>query len=267
MPWECSDTWRPMPTEITLSMGMLYGFLLVLVRVGGALIFVPLPGVRGSPGVARAALAVGFTLALFPRWPTVEAPVSPAALLGWMFAEAAVGIAIGLAVAVVLEAFTFASQILGLQAGYAYASTIDPNTDADSGVLLVFSQLLGGLLFFALGLHREVLRLFAESLSQIPLGGYRPHFLQAQAAIQLGGSLLTIGMRMAFPVVALLVLVDVALALVGRLQAQLQLLALAFPAKMLAALVMCSAAAALFPRLSAQLAQQAWIAMHRTLGI
>ena len=34
--------------------------------------------------------------------------------------------------AIVLEAFTLAAQVLGLQAGYAYASTIDPNTEADS---------------------------------------------------------------------------------------------------------------------------------------
>ena len=62
--------------------------------------------------------------------------------------------------------------MLGLQAGYAYASTIDPNTEADSGILLVFAQLMAGLLFFALGLDREVLRLFAQSLDKIPPGAY-----------------------------------------------------------------------------------------------
>ena len=45
-------------------------------------------------------------------------------------------------------------------------------------------------------------------------------------------------MRLALPVVALLMLVDLALALLGRLNAQLQLLTLAFPAKMLAALLL-----------------------------
>ena len=43
-------------------------------------------------------------------------------------------------------------------------------------------------------------------------------------------------LRLALPVVALLLMVDVALALLGRLNQQLQLLALAFPAKMLTAL-------------------------------
>ena len=74
-------------------------------------------------------------------------------------------------------------------------------------------------------------------------------------------------MRLALPVVALLVMVDVALALLGRLNAQLQLLSLAFPAKMLTALAMLSWVAALFPRIAMSLAGQAWGAMHKALGI
>ena len=41
-----------MPDNVTLSAGALYGFLLVLARVGGSLVFVPLPGVRSTPAMA-----------------------------------------------------------------------------------------------------------------------------------------------------------------------------------------------------------------------
>ena len=37
-----------MPTSVTLSIGTLYAFLLVLARVSGALVFVPLPGIKGG---------------------------------------------------------------------------------------------------------------------------------------------------------------------------------------------------------------------------
>ena len=239
-----------MPGSLTLSLGTVYAFLLVLTRVGGALVFVPLPGVKSAPEPARAALAIGLTLALFSRWPAVNASaVTPATLACWACAEAALGIGVGVSVAMVLEAFPLAAQVLGLQAGYAYASTIDPNTQADSGVLLVFSQLAAGLLFFALGLDRETLRLFAQSLERIPPGAYALHPKSAEALIRLGSSLFSTGLRLAMPVVALLVMVDIALALLGRLNAQLQLLSLAFPAKMLAALVILAWGAVLFPRI------------------
>ena len=257
-----------MPGNLSLPVGTLYAFLLVLARVSGALVFVPLPGVKAAPEPARAALSVACTLALFGRWPAVEASgVTPGVLAGWALAEAAVGIAIGLSVAIVLEAFALAAQVLGLQAGYAYASTIDPNTEADSGVLLVFAQLLAGMLFFAAGLDRELLRLFAQSLERVPVGAYVFGPSSPEVLIRLGAVLFSTGVRLALPVVALLIMVDVALALLGRLNSQLQLLSLAFPAKMLTALLVLSWVAALFPRVLYELSGQAWGAAHKLLGI
>src|ERR1019366_2995419 len=187
-------------------------------RVGGSLIFVPLPGIKSAPEPARIALALGFTLALYSQWPVVRTDaVTVGALAGWALAEAAVGLAIGVSVAIVLEAFALAAQVLGLQAGYAYASTIDPNTEADSGVLLIFAQLMAGMLFFVLGLDREILRLFAWSLDKVPAGTYIFGPMTAQVLIHLGSSLFSVGVRLALPVVALLVMVDVAMALMGRL--------------------------------------------------
>ena len=69
------------------------------------------------------------------------------------------------------------------------------------------------------------------------------------------------------PVVALLVMVDVALALLGRINAQLQLLSLAFPAKMLTSLILLTWMASMFPRILREISGQAWIAAHRVLGI
>jgi flagellar biosynthetic protein FliR len=256
-----------MPVSLTLSVGTLYAFLLVLARVGGAIAFVPLPGIKGVPQPARVVLALGFTLALAARWPAVdETAVTGMKLAGWAAAEAAVGTAIGVAVAIVLEAFTLAAQVLGLQAGYAYASTVDPNTQADSGILLVFAQLVAGMLFFALGLDREILRLFAASLDMVPPGVYRFGPSTAIEMIRLGSSLFSVAVRLALPVVALLAMVDIALALLGRLNQQLQLLHLAFPAKMLTALLVMSWIAVLYPRILLEFGGQAWAAARRMLG-
>ena len=68
-----------MPGNLSLSLGTLCAFLLVLARVSGAFVFVPLPGATAAPGVARAVLAVGLTLALNSRWPAVDA----ASMLGF----------------------------------------------------------------------------------------------------------------------------------------------------------------------------------------
>ncbi|MEO8592522.1 MAG: flagellar biosynthetic protein FliR [Candidatus Solibacter sp.] len=257
-----------MPANVNLPVGALYGFLLVLARVAGALVFVPLPGIKSAPEGVRAALAMGFTLALYSQWPVmpVEGMTVPV-LAGWAISEAAVGLAIGVCVAITLETLTLAAQVLALQAGYSYASTIDPNSEADSPILLVFAQLVGGMLFFVTGLDREVLRLFAQSLEKIPPGDYVFSRATAEPVIRLGSTLFSTGVRLALPVVALLVMVDVALALLGRINAQLQLLSLAFPAKMLTTLLLLSWMASLFPRILREISGHAWQAAHQVLGL
>jgi flagellar biosynthetic protein FliR len=69
----------------------------------------------------------------------------------------------------------------------------------------------------------------------------------AEQVLRLGSDMFSTGLRLALPVTALLILVDVALALVGRINAHLQLLTLAFPVKMLLALLMLAWVMALFP--------------------
>ncbi len=147
--------------------------------MSGALAFVPLPGLSAVAGPAKVAFAIGFTLALSAQWPTVEAQsVTASTLAAWAGAEAAIGVAIGVSVTIVLEAFTLSAQVLGLQAGYAFAQTIDPNTQADSGILLVLAQLLGGMFFFAMGLDRQSPAPVRPEPRKDPGGhlGFRPQF-------------------------------------------------------------------------------------------
>src|SRR5215831_17320042 len=158
---------------VTFPTGTLYSFVLVLARVGGFVAFLPLPAFRNAPDSVRAALAVVFTLILFPVW-----PVPPAAepslgqLAQWTFCEAGFGLAAGLAVVFLTEGFQIAAQVAGLAAGYGYASTIDPNSEADSSVLQVVTSLVTALLLFTTGFDHQILRVLAASFIRFPAGSW-----------------------------------------------------------------------------------------------
>ena len=101
-----------MGTELKLETGTLYAFLLVLTRVSGCFIFVPLPGIKAGPDMVRAALAASITLALMPTWPAIASTgVTFGTLVGWMLAEAGLGIAVGIAVAFLSEIFQMGAQM------------------------------------------------------------------------------------------------------------------------------------------------------------
>jgi flagellar biosynthetic protein FliR len=248
-----------MPASLTIQLSTLYAFLLVLARVSGAFVFVPIPGIKDTPQAARIVAAVALTLALYSKWPTVDVTATGTGrIAGFAVSEAAFGLTIGLAVAFLAEALTFSAQLVSTQAGFSYASTVDPTTQADSNVMAVFNQLGAGLLFFGLGLDREILRVFARSLETNPPGAFSLSPAIADAVIKIGGEALSVGIRLALPIMALLVLVDISLALLGRLNAQLQLLSMAFPAKIMTALLLLAWMMAVYPRVYSAFASRIW---------
>ncbi len=236
--------------NIQIPFATLYAFLLVLSRVTGFLSFLPLPGFRALPDSVRIFLGIVITVALFPVWPSLPShEVSFGQLTVWAFAEGGFGLTAGLAVAFLIEGFQMAAQSIGLQAGYNYASTIDPASEADSSILEVLAMLTSSLLIFTLGIDRELIRILAQSFERFPAGTWAPSLQSIDGIVRLGSSMLSLGVRFALPVIALLLLIDVALGLLGRIQQQLQLLSLAFPAKMAAATALLAILAPTMPRL------------------
>jgi flagellar biosynthetic protein FliR len=187
------------------------------------------------------------TLCLSPFWPAPpQSQPTALALAGWVLGEAAVGLGAGLAVSLFLDGFLLAAQVLGLQAGYSYASTIDPTSEADAGILQVWMQLATGFLFFAVGMDRHIIRALASSFQGAT---HAPAAATATDAVtHLGTNMFSLAVRVAFPIVIVLLLVDLALAMAGRIQAQLQLLSLAFPLKMLTGIVLLAATVTALPK-------------------
>jgi flagellar biosynthetic protein FliR len=257
-----------MPHSPAIPTSVLYGFLLVLARISGVFIFLPLPGLQAGPSAAKITLAMILTFGMYSRWPVLDPlPESMLQVSGWMLAEAAIGLATGLAVAFLIESVTFAAQAISTQAGFAYASTIDPNTEADSTVLLVLAQLTSGLLFFAMGFDRVVLTILARSLETHPPGAFIASRSSVEALVMLGSNIFSTGVHLALPLMTLLFLIDLSIGLLGHLNSQLQLIALAFPAKMLTALAALSFLVLLIPKLYEQLGAQVFTALGRLLGL
>jgi flagellar biosynthetic protein FliR len=240
-----------MHAEFTFQLASIYGFLLALARVSGVVVFVPIPGFSAGPDASRVVLALALTIALFPAWPKLPpedgATFAAGRLLAGIGAETVFGVTVGLVIAFLLEGVQLAAQVLGLQAGYSYASTVDPTTQADTTSLQLMAQLLAGTLFFAFGFDRQVLVALARSLESAPGRAWSLDSDAIEAIVRLGASIFATGVRLAIPVLALLVLLDIAFAVLGRLHAQLQLLSLSFAIKMLTALAFLAAVLSVYP--------------------
>ncbi len=233
--------------ESLFSFATLVGFLFTLARVSGVFAFLPLASFRATPEPVKAVLSLAFTMILWPEWKG-NADLSVARIVGTLAGELVLGLAIGLTVTIVLELFQVAAQIVSLQAGFAFASTIDPTSGADSTVLITLAQLTAGLLFFATGGDRLLTRVLADSLRLCPPGVFTLKAGWADALVRFSSTIFSAGLRLAAPVVALLLLADVSLAVLGRMQQQLQLVSLTMPVKLAGTMLLLSLTVAFEPR-------------------
>lgn len=245
---------------------------LLTARMAALTVFTPLPGASAAPVQARVVLAVLLASMLAP---VARAGISPADLASpaavWLLGMAALselslGAAIGLALRLLLEAFSLAAQTLGFQAGYSYINMVDPNTQVDASILNVALGLLANLLFFAFDLHLHLVRVLAAGVKAQPLGAFAVSPRDAEAFIALGGMVFETALRLALPVVALLLLVDLTLGLLNQAQPRMQLLTLAFPLKIVAAIAALYPVLPQSPRLFHQLAERSFELLTALIG-
>jgi len=252
---------------LIISTEWLLSFLLVLARVGGLVALAPLPGTRLFPVPAKVALTMLLTVLLAPL---ASFRLGPQAGLWtvviWMTREAAFGVAVAVALQFLTEALGLAAQLLGFQAGYSYINTVDPTSQVDATILNVLLTLLAGFLLFAFDLHLQLIRALAVSLERIPVGEFR---ISPDAALHLarvGSAVFETAIRLAFPVIALLLLLDLALALLSFVNSRMQLLSLSFPIKMAVTMLVMGTVLLEAPRLFHQLAGRALGAVEGLLG-
>lgn len=257
-----------MPVDSSSLISFAVGMTLVAARVTGAFYFIPFPGAEASARMAKSLLILAITFALYRFWPTPDPskPVLGLIVFG-LVKEGAIGVAMGLVVGLASECFSFSFHLLGLQAGYSFASTIDPTSQADSTVLESVGHLAGALLLFTTGLHHSVIRAFALSLEAHPAGTWTMGPGMIPPVLSLFQAMLSAGVRLALPVMASMVLIDLALALAGRITTHLQLVMLSFPLKIMASLLLIAWLLRFLPTIFSDLGSHGLETIRRSMAM
>jgi flagellar biosynthetic protein FliR len=221
-------------SDVIVSQTLVLHFLLILLRVGGIFALIPMPGLRSALSPVRVSFVVLMCVVVFPLSPPMSGiGVTLESAVSVMLSEVSLGLLIGLAIQILQEGIVLGAQLLSIQAGYSYASTVDPTSEADSSVLQVLLGLGASWLFLTLGLDRVLLKSVLSSFALYSPGAFAAQWSDIPSLIALSGVMFSNGFRIAAPIVGVLLLVDLAMAMLSRLQPQLQLLNLSFPLKML----------------------------------
>jgi flagellar biosynthesis protein FliR len=126
--------------------------------------------------------------------------------------------------------------------------------------------MLAGLLFFTFGLHRMVIKAFADSLDRYPPANFVLNPSLSENVIRLGANLFAVGLRLALPVLGLMLMTEVALGIVGRINSQLHLGQHSTPVKMMLAMVAFATIIGVSPALYQAYAGEVFRMIRSTFG-
>ena len=225
----------------------LSAMMLALARVSGMVAFAPFFSSTSLPVRAKAVFAgaVAFLLApLVAALPHAQTSISFASIVG----ELSVGLVYGLSLALLNEMLLFAGQIAGLQFSFSLVNLMDPASAIQTPLMGDLFQLMGTLVVIGAGLDRILLASMVRSFRVVPLGSYALAPTSALEIVRAAGGIFLAAVELAAPVLAATLLVEVAVALLGKLSPQLPVMSLSVPMKTLTGFALLAGSLALWPR-------------------
>ncbi len=219
----------------------LVAFIWPFTRILGLIAAAPVIGQPQFPARAKVALAILISIVITPALPPLP-KIEPASWYGLFLLarELAIGLALGFLMRLVFTAIEFAAELIGLQMGLGFAQFYDTLNASSTPVLATFFGFAATLMFLAIDGHLLLLSVLTESFTTIPIGGTTTAAFWQTLASK-GGYLLFAALSLSLPIIAALLITNLALGVLSRAAPQLNIFAIGFPVTLLVGL-----AAALF---------------------
>lgn len=219
---------------ITLTSAQLNAWIAALLwpltRILGLIATAPVFGNASVPVTVKIGLGLMLTLVIAPTVPTLPA-VDPVSLAGMLIVvqQLVVGLAMGFAMRIVFASVEMAGEVVGLTMGFGFATFFDPQTRGRSSAISQFLALVTLMLFLAVNAHLMLLGALAESFQTMPIAPVPMGGMGMRQIASWGGLIFSAGLQLALPMVAALLLTNIALGVLTRAAPQLSLFGIGFP--------------------------------------
>lgn len=214
---------------IHLAIPQFQSLLVILVRIGGILSAWPILGSPMIPVQIKVSLVMVLGLVLLPVVHITGLPNDPLPMTFGMTAEFLVGMVIGLAVRLVFAGIELAGELIGSQMGLSIAPLIDPSTANQVPLISHFHTLLASLIFLSLNAHFAVVQAVASSFDLIKPFGAGLSAPLVEDVLRISQGLFVTALKLAAPILATTLLINLGLAILGRSVPQINVFLLSFP--------------------------------------
>jgi flagellar biosynthesis protein FliR len=210
-------------------------FIITLARTTAFIFVLPVLGNRSVPLPAKVSLSV--ILAWFML--SIAAPHNlalPTNLFSFFVLvsiEVFIGLALGFITQFIFAGVLMAGEVIGRQVGFALARVIDPGFQLQQAVLSQFYLIIMFLIYLTINGHHFLIEGLAHSYENIPAGTSLNISNPVRHIVNMGGAVFISGIKISAPVLAALLLTNVALGVLARTVPQMNIFMLGMPLKIL----------------------------------
>lgn len=206
------------------------GLLWPLTRILGLITAAPLFGNKSVPVRVKVALGVMLAAIMAPTIPAAPA-ADPLSLAGFLILlqELLIGLSMGFAMRVIFAAIEMAGEVSSMTMGLGFATFFDPLSQGRSSAVSQFMALVATMAFLAVNAHLVLLEALAESFYTLPISASPISVGAPYEMARWGGKIFAAGLQMALPIVAALLITNIALGILTRAAPQLNLFGIGFP--------------------------------------
>jgi flagellar biosynthetic protein FliR len=200
-----------------------------LTRILAMIASSPVLGNKQVPARVKIGLSVLLALIVAPTIDPMPAIAvgSPQGLL-IIVQQVIIGVAMGFSIRLIFTAVEMAGELAGLQMGLGFATFYDPVNASQTPIVAQWLGMIAALAFLALNGHLYMLSALAESFRTLPVGDMMST-KGFYGVASWGGSIFAYALQISLPILAALLITNIALGILTRAAPQLNLFAVGFP--------------------------------------
>jgi flagellar biosynthetic protein FliR len=218
----------------------LVGFSLIMTRLSGFFLFLPVFSWKAVPMRLRVAtvvlLSICFTI--WTGYQPVVTSMNVVQMILLLLQEATYGLALGLIVYIIFSIVKVAVRIIEREMGLAMAEIIDPLTGEGMQPLGGLVDMIFILLFLSVNGHHLLLLIITRSYETFPVGTIPSIQVMTDGLISASSIMFIAGLRMAAPMMAAFMVMLVVLGIVARVVPEMNVLFVSMPVRVGLGLIM-----------------------------
>jgi flagellar biosynthetic protein FliR len=242
-------------SQINALLGL---FIWPFARITGVMMTDPVYSSRAVPRTYKAGFALFLTMLVTPVLPPFPVvPLVSAQGMWTLITQWLIGMSMGFVMRLVMSSVEMAGLLISTQMGLGFAMFFDPQNAGQVPALSTILSLFVTLLFLAFNGHQIVIATLVDSFRVLPIGQPMPAMTWRLIATW-GGHIFAWGLWLALPVIAALMVANLAIGVMTRAAPQFNILSFGFPLTMIIGFVALYIALPMMTPLVEQFYQEAF---------